>query len=131
MFSFPSSNVLFAHFCRENGIYALWWAGFARHTSMVGRLDDSGAGGSDKKGSTKKARESTCTKEVEATGPGTPRPLPFVLSSQNTVEFSHCSLSALIEKASLRSLQCSGDKLKREVRCILCSPKVCLIVFQN
>ena len=44
---FPSPNVSFAHFCCENGIYALWWAGLARYKSTVGRLDNSGARGTD------------------------------------------------------------------------------------
>ena len=31
----------------KNGVHALWWAGLTQYKSMVGRLDNSGAGPSE------------------------------------------------------------------------------------
>ena len=66
----------------------------------------------------------------EADAPGTPRPLPPVLSSplsplpQNTVELSHISLlSGDIDRKNQGFFPYCGDKFKCEVRCILNSSK--------
>ena len=79
-----------------------------------------------KKGSTKKAKESACTKEVDA-----PSPSYFNLKISLNFLTAHWARWLKRHYNKLRSLQCSGGKLKCEVQCILHSQKVCLIVLQN